>query len=84
MIMFVGTSREVWETLSRAFASTSIARASAIRQQMNELKKENKTINIYFHQMKALSDSLTSIWMPLRDDEFISVVLNGLDRKSVV
>ena len=79
MIMFAGTSREAWETLSGAFASTSIARASAIRQEMNELKKENKTINVYFHQMKALSDSLTSIGMPLRDDEFISVVLVGLD-----
>ena len=27
MIMFAGTSREAWETLSGAFASTSIARS---------------------------------------------------------
>jgi hypothetical protein len=31
MILFSGTSREAWETLSGAFASTSIARFSAIR-----------------------------------------------------
>ncbi|KAK1661389.1 hypothetical protein QYE76_049548 [Lolium multiflorum] len=78
MIMFAGTSREAWETLSGAFASTSIARASALRQEMADLKKDNKTINVYFHQMKALSDSLTSIGMPLRDDEFISSLLAGL------
>ncbi|KAK1664783.1 hypothetical protein QYE76_052942 [Lolium multiflorum] len=78
MIMFAGTSREAWETLSGAFASTSIAHASALRQEMADLKKDNKTINVYFHQMKALSDSLTSIGMPLRDDEFISSILAGL------
>ncbi|KAK1621184.1 hypothetical protein QYE76_026701 [Lolium multiflorum] len=78
MIMFAGTSRVAWETLSGAFASTSIARASALRQEMADLKKDNKTITVYFHQMKALSDSLTSIGMPLRDDEFISSLLAGL------
>ena len=46
---------------------------------MNELTKENKTINVYFHQMKALSDLLTSIGMPLHNDEFISAVLAGLN-----
>ena len=46
---------------------------------MAELKKENKTINVYFHQMKALSDSLTIIGMPLRDEEFTSYILGGLD-----
>ncbi|KAK1612276.1 hypothetical protein QYE76_035949 [Lolium multiflorum] len=81
MIMFSGTSREAWETLGGAFASTSIARSSAIRQEMAELKKGTKTINAYFHQMKALSDSLTSIGEPLRDAEFVSYILAGLDEE---
>jgi hypothetical protein len=81
MIMFSGTSREAWETLSGAFASTSIARSSAIRQEMAELKKGTKTVNTYFHQMKALSDSLTSIGEPLRDAEFVSYILAGLDEE---
>jgi histone deacetylase 1/2 len=81
MIMFAGTSREAWETLSGAFASTSIARSSAIRQEMDELKNGSKTVNVYFHQMKALSDSLTSIGEPLRDAEFVSYVLAGLDEE---
>ncbi|KAK1645860.1 hypothetical protein QYE76_063665 [Lolium multiflorum] len=79
MIMFSGTSREAWETLGGAFASTSIARSSVIREEMAELKKGTKTINAYFHQMKALSDSLTSIGEPLRDVEFVSYILAGLD-----
>ena len=36
MVMFATTSYEAWETLSGAFASTSIARSSGIRQQMSE------------------------------------------------
>ena len=48
---------------------------------MAELKKEDKTINTYFHEMKALSDSLTSIGEPLRDAEFISYILAGLDKE---
>jgi hypothetical protein len=65
--------------LSGAFASTSIFRSSAIRQEMAKLKKGNKMINAYFHQMNALSGSLTSIGESLRDAEFVSYVLIGLD-----
>jgi hypothetical protein len=48
---------------------------------MAELKKGNKTVNSYFHHMKALSDSLTSIGEPLRDAEFVSYILAGLDEE---
>ncbi|KAK1652205.1 hypothetical protein QYE76_070010 [Lolium multiflorum] len=75
MIMFAATSHEVWETLASAFASTSHVGSSAIRQEMADLKKENKTINAYFHQMTTFVNSLTSIGMPLRDDEFIGTIL---------
>jgi hypothetical protein len=48
---------------------------------MAELKKGTKTVNTYFHQMKALSDSLNSIGEPLRDAEFVSYILAGLDEE---
>jgi hypothetical protein len=79
MVMFVATAREAWETLSGVFASTSIVRSSSICQQMAELKKDNKSTMVYFHQMKALVDSLTNIGQPLRPEEFISYILAGLD-----
>jgi hypothetical protein len=65
MILFASTAREAWETLSGAFASVSIARSSGIRQQMADLKKNQLFVNVYFHQMKSLADSLTSIGQPL-------------------
>jgi hypothetical protein len=65
MILFASTAQEAWETLSGAFASVSIARSSGIRQQMADLKKNQLFVNVYFHQMKSLADSLTSIGQPL-------------------
>jgi hypothetical protein len=37
-------------------------------------------VNVYFHQMKSLADSLTSIGQPLWDEEFLSYLLAGLDK----
>jgi hypothetical protein len=48
---------------------------------MAELKKHDMTVNVYFHKMKALSDELTNIGQPLRDDELISYILAGLPKE---
>ncbi|KAK1617261.1 hypothetical protein QYE76_022778 [Lolium multiflorum] len=81
MVMFATTAGDAWETLAGAFAATSIARSSSIRQQMAELKKRDSTMNVYFHKMKALADELTSIGQPLRDSEIISYILAGLGKE---
>jgi hypothetical protein len=81
MVMFANTSREAWETLAGAFAATSFARSSGLRQQMAEMKKRDSTITVYFTKMKALADELTSIGQPLRDDEIISYILAGLPKE---
>jgi hypothetical protein len=81
MVMFASTSREAWETLAGAFAATSFARSSGLRQQMAEMKKRDMTITVYFTEMKALADELTSIGQPLRDDELVSYILPGLPKE---
>jgi hypothetical protein len=47
---------------------------------MAELKKCDMTVNVFFHRIKALSDELTSIGRPLRDDELISTYLLAFQR----
>ncbi|KAK1665998.1 hypothetical protein QYE76_054157 [Lolium multiflorum] len=81
MVMFATTARDAWETLAGAFAATSIACSSSIRQQMAELKRRDSTMNVYFHKMKALADELTSIGQPLRDSEIVSYILAGLGKE---
>jgi histone deacetylase 1/2 len=51
----------------------------AIRRQLQETKKLELSITTYFNKIKAMSDTLTSIGQPLRPEEFIGYVLDGLD-----
>jgi hypothetical protein len=81
MVMFAGSSREAWEILAAAFATTSFARSFVLRQQMAELKKRDMTVTVYFTKMKALADELASIGEPLRDAELISYILAGLPKE---
>jgi hypothetical protein len=81
MVMFAGSSREAWEILAAAFAATSFARSSGLRQQMAKLKKRDMAVTVYFTKMKALADELASISEPLRDAELISYILAGLPKE---
>jgi hypothetical protein len=42
--------------------------------------KHDLTITAFFNKAKGLADTLASIGKPLRDDEFTSYILNGLDK----
>jgi hypothetical protein len=43
------------------------------------MKKEGDSIQVFFNKIKTLSDTLTSIGRPLRPEEFIGYVTDGLD-----
>jgi hypothetical protein len=51
----------------------------AIRSQLGEIKKRDLTITAFFNKVKSLAVTLASILQPLRDLEFTSYILNGLD-----
>ena len=51
----------------------------ALCRQLGEVKKLNSSVTEYYNKVKALADTLASIGQPLRDDEFTSYLLNGLD-----
>jgi hypothetical protein len=52
----------------------------AIHGQLSDLKNHDLTITSFFNKAKGLADTLASISQPLRDDEFTSYILNGLDK----
>jgi hypothetical protein len=81
MVMFASSPREAWETLAGAFAATSFARSSSLRQQLAEMKKRDMSVTVYFTKMKALADELMSIGQPLQDSELISYILAGLPQE---
>jgi histone deacetylase 1/2 len=49
-----------------------------IRAQLMKLKKLDQPASVYFSKIQTLSDILTSIGLPLRQEEFITYVLGGL------
>lgn len=60
------------------FFSGSKTRVMQIRIQLANLKKSNSSITDYFNRVKNLVDALSSIDIPLRDDEISSYMLVGL------
>jgi hypothetical protein len=51
----------------------------ALHTQLGETKKNDLTVRHFFNKVKNLADTLASIGQPLRDAEFTSHILNGLD-----
>jgi hypothetical protein len=79
MILFANNSLDAWTTLASSFSSQSSARYMQLRRQIDEVKKLDSSVTVYFNKIKSLSDTLTSIGQPLRPEELISCILNGLD-----
>ncbi|KAK1618986.1 hypothetical protein QYE76_024503 [Lolium multiflorum] len=79
LVLFATTSREAWAALDTCYSTQSLSRSMAIRTQLGELKKNDLSVTLYFNKISALADTLASIGQPLRPEEFISYVLNGLD-----
>jgi hypothetical protein len=52
-----------------------------IRNKLGQMKKRDLSAHAFFNQVKSTADSLDSIGQPLRDSEFASFILNGLDQE---
>jgi hypothetical protein len=80
LVVFVATSLDVWATMADSFSAHSSARASALRQLLQDCKKLDSSPHVYFNKIKTLADTLSAIGQPLRDSEFTDFVLQGLDQ----
>ena len=49
-----------------------------LRTQLNQTRKENKTADVYFNQIKTLADEMAAERKPLDKDDVISYVVAGL------
>jgi hypothetical protein len=61
------------------FSSQSKARVVQLRTQLNKCRKEDKTAEVYFNQIKNLVDEMATAGKPLDNEDVISYVLAGLD-----
>lgn len=79
LILFAASAQDAWTTLAASFSSQSTARYMQLRRQIDELQKLDSSVTVYFNKVKSLSDTLTAIGQPLRHEELVSCILNGLD-----
>lgn len=78
-VLLLESTIEVWRALKRMFSSRSRAWMIQIRMQFFNTHKNDLSTVAYFAKTKALADTLASTSHPLRDEEFISYLLAGLD-----
>ncbi|KAK1645929.1 hypothetical protein QYE76_063734 [Lolium multiflorum] len=81
LVVFAKTSHEAWSILEKTFSAQSQARANALRRQLGECEKIDLSVTDYYNKVRELADTLTSIGQPLRESEFTSYVINGLDEE---
>lgn len=65
------TSRDVWVTLEKMFASQSKARTMQTRLQLATLKKGSMSISDFFQKAQTLAQSLAAVAEPLRFRTYI-------------
>ncbi|KAI4330083.1 hypothetical protein MLD38_028391 [Melastoma candidum] len=72
------TSCEVWETLRSRYESTSPSRILNLWLQMQQLKKDGRTMQQYLNCLKSLSDQLGAVGEPVKYRDYLWHMLEGL------
>ena len=73
------TSKEAWDTLEKLYSTNTKARKIQLKNELNNMKKNNLSVNDYVLKIKEVADALGSIGAPPEDDDLVSAVLNGLN-----
>jgi len=77
MIVRCKHSWELWHTINECMASELKARATALRVQLNNMKKTGYLVE-YLARIQTIVDSLAEAGDPVSEKEHIDTILNGL------
>ncbi|KAI4312169.1 hypothetical protein MLD38_037010 [Melastoma candidum] len=77
-VVCCSTSHEVWETLRNRYESPSTTRVINLRTQMQQLKKEGRTMQVYLNTLKSLANQLAAVGETVRHQDYIWYMLEGL------
>lgn len=77
-VVLAKTSKEVWDSLQKKFASSTKARTVQIRVELATLKKHDLSAADFFHKIMGLANELAAADAPLRDEEVLAYLLAGL------
>lgn len=74
----VSSANEVWLELEKAYTAQTKVRAMHLRNELQNCKRDGKSINEYLSKMKGFFDQLAIVQHAVADDEKVRYVLNGL------
>ncbi|KAH6791555.1 hypothetical protein C2S52_000064 [Perilla frutescens var. hirtella] len=78
LLFAVKTSADAWDTLNRAFASTSRAHVMQLKTSLAKATLGSRSISEYVTSVKAAADELGLIDAPVFADDLTLYIINGL------
>ncbi|GKV40995.1 hypothetical protein SLEP1_g48578 [Rubroshorea leprosula] len=72
------TAQHAWETLANLYANRSRARVITLKERLQNMHRDGRSVSEYLCTLKAVADELGMIDRPLSDDDLIVYILNGL------
>ncbi|MCO5576313.1 hypothetical protein L7F22_030122 [Adiantum nelumboides] len=71
------TTKDTWDTLERLCSINTKAKKIQLKNELNNMKKNNLSINDYVLKIKEVADALGFIGATPEDDDLVFAVLNG-------
>lgn len=75
----LNSSKQAWIALATKFASQSKSRITHLKQQLQSLSQGPQSCSDYLQTAKGFADQLTAVSKPIDDEDFIALVINGLN-----
>lgn len=72
------SSRDVWLSLEKRFASQSRTRIMQLKNQLQVTKRGNLSISDYIDKKLNIADNLALAGKPVDEDDFITLIMNGV------
>ncbi|KAH0654977.1 hypothetical protein KY285_029859 [Solanum tuberosum] len=67
-----------WELLHMTYANKSHTRIFSLRDQLQNLKKDNRSVANYLQEIRSIADALKVVGSPVVDEELAVKILSGL------
>lgn len=80
MVATAPTSKHAWDSLHSAFANKSQTRIFTLRDHLNRITKDDKSIAEYLCEVRSVADELATAGSPVSNAELVVKILGGLGK----
>ncbi|GJY05789.1 hybrid signal transduction histidine kinase M [Tanacetum coccineum] len=77
------TAREAWDHLKKIVHDNKRTRSIALKAKLRSLKLGDLTIDAYFQKIESIDIMLTSLGLPISNDDIVTIALKGFLNKYV-